>query len=106
VLRDGSRLRPVRFDRDLDRSGFITGTGSCRLLGESNITGRTGPEDQDRGSTWGIFSGTGAGSPINVNITLTGHGQCANDLVQGADLFPFDWPPRIQYFNNSGLVEK
>jgi len=85
-----------------DRSGFITGTGiPAGSWVNSNITGGTGPGGSGPGSTWGIFSGTGAGSPINVNITSDGTWTYARTTWYKGPIYSLSiGASHTSYFNN------
>ena len=53
-----------------DNGGFITGTGipsGCWV--NANTQAGSGPGGSGPASKWTIFNGTGAGSPISVNVT-------------------------------------
>lgn len=56
-----------------DKSGFITGTGiPAGSWVHANLSTGTGPGGSGPGSTWQIYNGTGAGTPVNVNVSSNG----------------------------------
>lgn len=56
-----------------DKSGFITGTGiPAGSWVHANLSPGTGPGGSGPGSTWQIYTGTGAGTPVNINAVSDG----------------------------------
>jgi hypothetical protein len=84
-----------------DNSGYITGTGiPAGSWVNSNLTLGTGPGGSGPGSTWQILNGTGAGTPVSVNVTSDGTWAYSRTSLYKFPLYTRSGPTQQSFLNN------